>query len=87
MPNWNITGTVISELLPVTTPTTLVTKNRTARTISEYRDIRVAQESVTGQTDFAAAATCGHIRGFAGAVCGSDRGFAAVMCGKASPFR
>ena len=22
MPNWNITGTVISELLPVTTPTT-----------------------------------------------------------------
>jgi hypothetical protein len=26
MPNWNITGTVIKELLPVTTPTTLVIK-------------------------------------------------------------
>ena len=28
MPNWNIAGTVISELLPVTTPTTLVRRKR-----------------------------------------------------------
>jgi len=27
MPNWNITGTVIKELLPVTTPIALVMKN------------------------------------------------------------
>ena len=30
-PNWNITGTVISELLPVTTPTMLVTRNISTR--------------------------------------------------------
>ena len=29
MPNWNITGTVIKELLPVATPTALVKKNKT----------------------------------------------------------
>ncbi|MGA2576767.1 MAG: hypothetical protein ABSH24_12165 [Bryobacteraceae bacterium] len=33
IPNWNITGTVITEVLPVTTLTPLVTKN-TATTMT-----------------------------------------------------
>jgi hypothetical protein len=44
IPNWNITGTVISELLPVTTPTTLVTKKRRIRIVSEERGIGKSYE-------------------------------------------
>jgi hypothetical protein len=35
MPNWYMAGTVMRELLPVTTPTTLVRKKRASRSRSE----------------------------------------------------
>jgi hypothetical protein len=39
MPNWNIAGTVTSELLPVTTPTALVMKNNKISKIKSVFDI------------------------------------------------
>ena len=39
MPNWNITRTVTRELLPVSTPTTLVKKKTMVRVIKSAKEI------------------------------------------------